>query len=301
MARPQRINPAGGIHHITNHRAGDGDLFLTNSDRLLFLDLIETARKETGVRIHAYCLMGNHYHLIVECPGGQLHRFIHYLQGNYARAFNYRHNHKGPVFRRRYHNVLITNDGHFQVEIRYVHRNPLELGYDIRSYPWSDYPDHAGVQLPTAELITTETSIVRSLFGASINYVNHVEVDADRDKFRTRNGTRQALVTSRPSVEVELDRLVEIVITHLGCDRSELQGSRPGRRHDARLIGVTLASDRFPIAASQVRSTFGFTSVTSYRSALSRGRNQLARDLPLAALRDEIAAAWRGNSTTAAA
>jgi len=135
MPRPPRNNPDGGIHHVTNHRAGDSDLFETDRDRFLFLTLMKEAREETGVEVLEYCLMPNHYHLIVRCPFGTLDRFMHHLQGNYARAFNYRHAHKGPVFRARYYNVLVTTDEQFQLVCRYVHRNPAELGFNIGTYP----------------------------------------------------------------------------------------------------------------------------------------------------------------------
>lgn len=301
MPRPRRINPAGGIHHITNHRSGDGDLFVTDRDRLLFLTLIEKAREATGVRIHAYCLMGNHYHIVVECPDGQLHRFVHYLQGNYARAFCYRHGHEGAVFRRRYHNVLVTSDAQFQMVLRYVHRNPLELGFDIRHYPWSDYPAHAGIHVPTSDLVTVTTTTLRSIFGPAINYVDHVETDADRDRFSCSDAMRQVRVRPVPSVSTELSQLIEVLVRHTGCDRAGLKISRRGSRNDARLIGVVLASDRFPTASDQVQQLFGFTTRASYRSALSRARNQVVRDLELSVLIQEIATAWQNTSSEQAA
>ena len=137
MGTRLRKDPEDGWHHITCHRVEDGDLFLDDTDRWCFLKFIAEAAEKFSVHVISYCLMGNHYHLLVRCPGAGVSRFMHHVNGRYASMFNHRHGRTGRLFSDAFANVLIGGDGQLLFTTRYIDRNPLELGIDIRRYPWS--------------------------------------------------------------------------------------------------------------------------------------------------------------------
>ena len=299
MPRPPRNNPDGGIHHVTNHRAGDSDLFETDRDRFLFLTLMKEAREETGVEVLEYCLMPNHYHLIVRCPFGTLDRFMHHLQGNYARAFNYRHAHKGPVFRARYYNVLVTTDEQFQLVCRYVHRNPAELGFNIGTYPWSSFAIYKQHDSSAHTIVRVEQAMIIGMFGSRAAYVEFVETDMGHDKFSLVSSTRSISVGTT-TTELDLEELCNVVSQITGTDNQTIRSSTRGRRNNPRLITTILANELFPAETSQICTTLGYTSTTTFRTALARARRFRGEDQHLAAEIDAVRTAWNTRDRRAA-
>jgi REP element-mobilizing transposase RayT len=124
------------------HRtSGKQAAFRDDHDRSEFLALLVEGCRRFAVEIHAYALMGNHYHLILHCPAREVGSAMHYLGTVYTQRFNRRHQREGPLFRGRFHSLPISDDVHFLEVSRYVHRNPLalELAGPLWSYPWSSY------------------------------------------------------------------------------------------------------------------------------------------------------------------
>ena len=91
MARPLRIEYAGAIYHVLSRGDRREAIFRTEADRKLFLELLARTCQRTGWQIHAYCLMGNHFHLVVETPRGNLSAGMQWLLGSYTQQFNRRH------------------------------------------------------------------------------------------------------------------------------------------------------------------------------------------------------------------
>lgn len=138
MSRPLRQQYPGATHHVMNRGAWRRDIFLDAKDRRLFLKLLGEAVREFDLVVHAYVLMGNHFHLLTQVPKGNLDLAMHHLASNYVRAFNERHGGDGPMFRSRYTSLLIEHDRYFTAVARYIARNPLAFGVeDLSTYPWS--------------------------------------------------------------------------------------------------------------------------------------------------------------------
>jgi len=299
MPRPPRLNPIDGIHHVTNHRAGDEDLFLTHRDFLLLLRLVQLASEETGVVVIEYCLMPNHYHLVVRCPEGSLDRFIHYVQGNYARAFNHRHGNKGPVFQRRYHNVLITSDEQFHLTCRYVNRNPAELGYDIASYPWSSFALHKQPTAAAHDVVAVDQTMLLGMFGSHPAYVAFVERPMPHDKFALV-GKHRTMDLDQSTVADELTGLCEIITDVTGADLETIRSSARGRRNNARLVATLLASELFPADTDAICKTLGYRSTGTFRSALNRARRFYEEDDQIRTNVDLARNAWATSEHRAA-
>ena len=141
MARPPRLEVPGGIFHITARGVARSNIFRGRADRLLYLALLRRAVQRFGWLCLAYCLMGNHVHLLLETPVPNLGRGMQNLHGRYGQRFNQRHGRKGHLFESRYHSVHVENDAQLWMTLRYIALNPVEAELTTRadSYEWSSY------------------------------------------------------------------------------------------------------------------------------------------------------------------
>ena len=127
MTRKLRHLDRADWYHVYNRGADGQDIFSLPGDRELFESLIAVACEMTGIEVHAYALMTNHFHFLIFDPEGNLAEFMRILCGRYALAYNSRTGRSGPLFTGRYGSVSITDDRHLLIEARYVERNPLAL------------------------------------------------------------------------------------------------------------------------------------------------------------------------------
>jgi REP element-mobilizing transposase RayT len=154
----QRIDPEGGWHHVMNRGAGRQTVFHLEADGSRFLALVGEGAEMSGVRVLAYALMSNHYHLLLHCPVGGLSDFMHRLGSMYTRYFNVRTASDGPIFRGRFHSLPVTTPEYLDHAGRYIHRNPLDVRPRVRldEYRWSSYRFYVGAERPPAWLSTDE-------------------------------------------------------------------------------------------------------------------------------------------------
>lgn len=147
MARKPRIQVAGAFYHLTTRGNNRRPIYLDDRDRELFLGLFAGVSKVLGWRCHTFCLMGNHYHFIVETPEANLAEGMVRLNGQYARAFNGRHGRGGHLFERRYGSVLIERESHLLEACRYVVLNPVRAGLcdTADDWRWSSFRATAGL------------------------------------------------------------------------------------------------------------------------------------------------------------
>jgi putative transposase len=157
MVRPLRIEYPGAFYHVTARGNARAAIFHGDDDRRLFLDVTARAVERSRLALHAYCLMDNHYHLVVETPLGNLSAAIHHLNGVYAQTLNQRHGRVGHLFQGRYKAILVERDSHLLELCRYVVLNPVRAGLCSRpeEWPWSSYRATAGLA-PRPPLLTTD-------------------------------------------------------------------------------------------------------------------------------------------------
>ena len=130
-----------------NRGAGHQRTFYTRQDGLEFERLLGEGHDRFGVEVHAYCLMPNHYHLLVHCPMGDLGRFMQHVAGVYTQRVNDRRGRDGALFRGRYHALTVHDERYLLAAARYIHRNPLALGTaPLSEYRWSSHATYLGVR-----------------------------------------------------------------------------------------------------------------------------------------------------------
>ena len=157
MARPLRIQFRGGLYHVTARGNGRQTLFADDADRERFLIVLTRAVARYRLLCHAYCLMGNHYHLLLETPEANLSRAMRQLNGVYSQAFNRRHERPGHVLEGRFHAQVVDKDAYLREVCRYIVLNPVRAGLVAhpREWPWSSYRATAG-QAPVPPFLTVD-------------------------------------------------------------------------------------------------------------------------------------------------
>src|SRR6266516_6260306 len=139
MPRILRTSLPDGSFHVTARGVNGSAIFLDDHDRLAFLRLLAKAVRRYGWTVRAYCLMGNHYHLILETTQPRLSRGMQYLNGSYAQRFNLRHGRTRHLFGARFAAWVIESEGHLRHAIEYLLANPVRAGICARigDWPWS--------------------------------------------------------------------------------------------------------------------------------------------------------------------
>jgi REP element-mobilizing transposase RayT len=154
MARPLRIEYPGAVYHLTARGNARQPIFRDDQDRERFLGTLDHVIARYGWRCHAYCLMTNHYHLLIETPKPTLARGMRQLNGVYTQAFNRRHRRVGHLFQGRYHAVVVEKEPHLLELCRYVVLNPVRVKAcrTAGHWRWSSYRATAGLTPPPAFL-----------------------------------------------------------------------------------------------------------------------------------------------------
>src|SRR5437016_13122711 len=156
MARPLRIEFEGAFYHVCGRGNARQSIFANDGDRTKFLQLLIESIERYDVALHAYVLMGNHYHLIAETRRANLGRWMHWLTTAYTVYFNRRHRRAGHLFQGRYKSIVVDAEGYLLSLSRYVHLNPVrgkvmgrgdpvERRKQLRGWRWSSYRRYGGL------------------------------------------------------------------------------------------------------------------------------------------------------------
>ena len=146
MARPLRIEFAGALYHLTSRGDRREDIYLDDADRVMFLEVLAEVCDRFRWVCHAYCLMSNHYHLLIETRDSTLAKSMRQLNGVFTQRSNRRHHRVGHVFQGRYKAILVQKEAYLLELARYVVLNPVRAGMvrSARDWPWSSYRATAG-------------------------------------------------------------------------------------------------------------------------------------------------------------
>jgi putative transposase len=158
MGRPHRVEVPGGTYHVTTRGSNRQPIYWTDEDRWLFLRLLGIVTVKYSWTVLAYCLMTNHFHLVLQIADGGLSAGMQWLNGTCSRVTNQRHRRSAHLFRNRFSSRLIESDTHLLVACRYVVLNPVRAGLCKHpdEWPWSSYRATAGREARPAFLADGE-------------------------------------------------------------------------------------------------------------------------------------------------
>jgi len=194
MSRPTRIQFQNALYHVTSRGNRRANIFLDNRDFLIWLDLLAEAVEKHAIKVHGYCLMPNHFHLLIETPCANLSQVMHMLNARYCQHFNKRHGTTGHVIQGRFHAVLIEFNQQLLAVSRYVSLNPVraKLVNDPADWAWSNHrhflmPESAPDWLETKWLLSqfddnleTQLSNYKDFVLAGIGMPNPLEHHGQR-------------------------------------------------------------------------------------------------------------------------
>ena len=141
MARPLRLEFAGALYHVTSRGDRREDIYDSDADRELFLSILGDVCERFNWQCHAYCLMSNHYHLLIETPDANLSKGMRQLNGVYTQSYNRSNDKVGHLFQGRYKAILVEKESYLLELARYIVLNPVraEMVRSARDWPWSSY------------------------------------------------------------------------------------------------------------------------------------------------------------------
>lgn len=148
MARPLRLEFSGALYYITARGNAQQPIFQDDTDRKRFLQLLGHEVQQQQWRCYVYCLMGNHYHLVIETPQPNLSRGLRRLHGTYTQWFNRRHRQVGHLLQGRFKSLLVEKESYLLELCRYVVLNPVRahMVATVHDWPWSSYRATRGPQ-----------------------------------------------------------------------------------------------------------------------------------------------------------
>ncbi|BAN03679.1 transposase [Ilumatobacter coccineus] len=198
MGYPDRIIPDGSIHHVMNRGVARQPIFFTDKHRIEFGRLLAEIHERFGIEVLAYCLMGNHYHLIVRCPAGRLSEAMQHLGSTFVRHVNDEVGRDGPLFRSRFKSILVDSDRYLLRAVRYVHRNALDLAgvTSPAGYRWSSHRAYLGHRRSPEFL---DTSVVLEMFGNDVARFDRFVCDSE---IRHPSADRPDLADLRHTIEL---------------------------------------------------------------------------------------------------
>lgn len=161
-----------------NRGADHRDVFEDDADRSIFLDALALAAERFHLEVHAYCLMSNHFHLLLLSCEGQLPAGMKFLSGRFTRLTNVRAGRDGPLFRGRYYSVGTTSDAHLVGALRYIHLNPVaaRMTQTAEAWRWSSARAYLGRGMVPGWV---KTEYILDLFGPSNRNANYRDFIAD--------------------------------------------------------------------------------------------------------------------------
>ena len=261
MPRKPRIEYPGAIYHVMSRANGKGKIFETDVDRQDFIKTLAEACGKTGFEIHAYCLMSNHFHLVVETPHGNLVAGMRWFLSAYTLRFNLRHKRFGHVFSGRYKALVMdgSGNGYLRTVCDYVHLNPvrarlLRAEQRLLEYPWSSFgwylaaPPHRPAWLRVDRLlgehgIKQDSAAGRQEFERRMEARRAVESDENEwqrirrgwclgpaefkasllDRMEGRLGEHHAGEFKRESAESKAERIIQEELKRLKWQQKELR------------------------------------------------------------------------------
>jgi putative transposase len=172
MSRPLRLEFAGALYHVTSRGDRREDIYESDSDRHSFLNVLGDVCARYNWSCHAYCLMGNHYHLLIETPDANLSKGMRQLNGVYTQLFNRSNNRVGHVFQGRYKAILVEKQSYLLELSRYIVLNPVraEMVRSAKDWRWSSYRAMAGQA--KAEACLDVDWLLASFGGIKSNAIN---------------------------------------------------------------------------------------------------------------------------------
>jgi REP element-mobilizing transposase RayT len=270
-------------------------IFAGQEDMQSFLSLLKKSIELFHVKIGAYCLMTNHYHILIQTPLGNLPRAMRHINGVHTQRFNRRHGFDGTLFRGRYKSILIDVDGYLVDVVKYIHQNPMKAGMEkhVGRYPWTSHQGYLSQAkrwswLTREPVLSLIAGIKKNKRRAYLEFMNET-LSQEVDRFYGRKNLRSVLgspsfvqwirdkysdavhneeVFPAERVTLPIEDVVFAVCRQYEIQPEDLQVKRRGRRNEARKVAIFLARKHTGEPLLRIAGHFGLGRHSSVGSAV---------------------------------
>ena len=313
MPRPERIEFEDAYYHVMN-RGRDGgrrNLFFSKEYYETFLQTLAEAVERFDIVIHAYCLMTNHYHLLIQTPRANISRAMRHINGVYTQRYNRLKHTDGPLFRGRFKSILVDSDAYLLQLSRYIHRNPIEtkkpMVAELAEYSWSSYPTYVN-QAEAPEWHYRDQ--IYNLLNSKQRYVGYTRYVAEGNnetitRFYNRGNTAQVIgdkdflgwlketqiqmLEDRDYVKqvvahgLPITEIVKWTALYYKTDEKQLTEVIKGRQEarTARKVAIYLSQQLGDHTLNEIKRFFGLNHIGSVSFITSGIRAELRKDLEL--------------------
>ena len=292
MSRQIRIQYPGAWYHVNHRGAARQRVFENDIDRRTFLSQVGVTYERYNLEVHSYCLMTNHYHLLVRTPDGNLADAMRHLNSTYTQIFNRAHEIDGPLFKGRYSAQLVQDDEYLTTAMRYVHLNAYKakLETELGEYKWSSLPAYLQLARPQSWLKVAEVfgrferSVDRfaSFVRAGITPESPVEETGSlilgSPEFSVAvTETLQPDTESRPShrsaqYHPTLTEVETAVSRVWRCDPAEVRVGGQGSRNRQRMAVLSLACELTGLSQRDLAGVYGYKNYKGVATAIYRAK-----------------------------
>lgn len=306
MSRPLRIEFPDAWYHVMNRGRRAEDIFLDDEDYNTFFDLLKESVDLWNVRIAAYCLMPNHYHILVQTPGANLSRCMRHIDGVYTQRFNRFHRFDGQIFRGRFKSILVDADSYLLQLMKYIHRNSLRMRMvnKLDSYPWSSHQGYVskakkwdwlhkdfilsmlsedGKQQPRMyrQFVAQEDSeeIFRIFEKKKWPSILGTEIFIEWVKDRFFDQKRHLEVPESRILAPDREKIKQFVCRTYQVKEEELLKSKRGTFNEPRNVAIYLTRQLRGENLNKICREYGLKKYSSASSVIERVREQIIRDL----------------------
>lgn len=313
MARSIRILLKGGYYHVINRGHRKAEIYLEDADYEKFIKIVKEACEIYKVKIVAYCLMTNHYHLLVHTPEANLPDFMKQVNGAYTQIFNKKYKYEGALFKGRYKAVVVQEGSYLLRLIRYIHRNPIKAGIvknakdykysshgvylEAKEQEWLQYKDEVKSQISGKDFKQTYIDFMKKDDEEINNYLEdrNVQVfksvilgdqkyiDEIKDKYLKSERYYDEIPESRQiRAEAVIKRIKEEILKVFKIAEDKLYKSVRGQENIPRMIAIRLARECSLLPHRQIGRIFGDISYKSSAIYCDRIKKKCLVDKKLA-------------------
>lgn len=315
MARPLRIEYPDAWYHVMNRGRRGESIFADEQDYAMFTELLKETSEMWNIRVAAYCLMPNHYHMLVQTPEANISRSMRHLNGVYTQRYNSRHKCDGQLFRGRYKSILTDTDSYLLQAVRYIHRNPLEAGLTDKmdSYQWSSHRGYISIAKKwdwlhknhILSMLSKNKKVWLRYYRKWVSIEERDEVSEkisgtkwpvclgpqtfiDRIKERYGRGKINRDVPTSRELMPDKIRILEEVCKSYDTTAAEIIKMRRGKMNEARNMAIYLTRKLRRDTLKEIGLQFNIDNDSTVSSVMERVKKRLEKDRKLYRRLDEI-------------
>jgi len=304
MSRPLRIEYPDAWYHVMNRGGRYSSIFEDKSDYSVFLGLLQETIDIFHIKIAAFCLMQNHYHLLIQTPEANISRSMRHINGVYTQRFNKIHRYDGHLFRGRYKSILIDADSYLLQVMRYIHRNPITAGLtETLNYAWSSHKAYLSdakkwdwvSRDKIVKMLSRTKALQKKVYRDFVKESDNDDFSSiyKKRKLPSMLGSETFLklikdnyFVKKKHIEVpesrllapEADEIMDIVCKKYEVSISDLQVSIRGQLNEPRNVAMYLMRYLRGDTLSVICKEFGLKKDSSAGSIVDRVKRQIVKD-----------------------